>query len=108
MASEARTIELAEVGDLAALVDEVRRSRRPQILRRDGEDLAVLVPMTMTSARRSGYRMARLRPPAAEEIERSRAGITEAAGSWQDIDVEGLKDDLRRQRDIATRPSVEL
>jgi hypothetical protein len=46
--------------------------------------------------------------PAAEELERSRAGIREAAGSWRDIDAEAFKAYIRERRRTANRPSVEL
>jgi hypothetical protein len=106
VASEARTIELADIADLSALVDEVRRSRRPRILRQDGEDVAVLVPTA--TPRRSGGKAHHLRPPSAAEVARSRAGIEAAMGSWSDVDTETLKQELRRQRDLVTRPPVEL
>ncbi len=48
------------------------------------------------------------RRPAAEEIERSRAGIREAAGSWRDIDAEAFKNYIRERRRTANRPSIEL
>jgi hypothetical protein len=106
MASEAHAVELAEIGDLAALVAEVRRSRRPRILRQDGEDVAVLVPALNSGLSRS--HVAHLRPPTAAEVARSRVGIEASAGSWKDVDAEALKRDLRRQRDLVTRPPVEL
>ena len=106
MAIEARAIELADIDDLVALVDEVRRSRRPRILRQNGQDVAVLAPTA--AVRRSRTTPRHLRPPTAAEVARSRAGIQSAAGSWKDVDAEALKEDLRRQRDIVTRPPVEL
>ena len=106
MASNAPGIEVAEISALAGLVDEVRRSRRPRILRRDGEDVALLIPAPSHGARPA--RAGRLRPPTAEDVARSRAGIEAAAGTWKDIDVEALSRELRRQRDITTRPPVEL
>jgi hypothetical protein len=107
MESEARTIDVADVGDLGTLVEEIRRSRTPRILRRDGEDVAVLMPLTGTPGRSGGGRR-HLRPPTAGEIARSRAGIRDAAGLWQDIDAEKLKDELRHQRAVVTRSPVEL
>lgn len=107
MASQARTIEISDIGDLGALVEEVRRSRSPRILRRDGEDVAVLTPLTRT-AKPSDGQVGRPRAPTKREVADSRAAIQSAAGSWQDIDVEKLKDELRRQRAMATRPSVDL
>jgi hypothetical protein len=107
MVSEARTIDVADVGDLGTLVEEIRRSRTPRILRHDGKDVAVLMPLTGTPGR-SGAGSRHLRPPTAGEITRSRAGIRDAAGSWQDIDAEKLKDELRHQRAVVTRSPVEL
>lgn len=46
--------------------------------------------------------------PTPGEIERSRAGIREAAGSWRDIDVDAFKAYVRERRRTASRPSVEL
>jgi hypothetical protein len=93
MESEARTIDVADVGDLGTLVEEIRRSRTPRILRRDGEDVAVLMPLTGTPGRSGGG---------------GPAGIRDAAGLWQDIDAEKLKDELRHQRAVVTRSPVEL
>jgi hypothetical protein len=106
MASHAPGIELADISDLADLVDEVRRSRRPCTLRQGGQDVAVLVPVPTPRARPA--RVNRPRPPTAEEIARSRAGIEASAGTWKDVDVDALQRELRRQRDVTTRPAVEL
>ena len=101
MASEARAIDVADVGDLGTLVEEIRRSGTPRILRHDGEDVAVLVPVS--NAERRHPNVAHLRCPTAEEIQCSRAGIKAAAGSWKDVDTEGLRRELRRQRNVITR-----
>jgi hypothetical protein len=106
MATEALRIELAEVEDLAALVDEVRQSRQPRILRQDGEDVAVLAPAGGSGGTTRRARL--LRRPTAEEIARSRTGIEAAAGSWSDVDTDVLKQELARQREVKTRPPVEL
>jgi len=53
-------------------------------------------------------RQSALRPPTEAEIARSRAGIEAAAGTWKEIDTEALKSELRRQRDVVTRPPVQL
>ena len=107
MASQARTIDISDVGDLGILVEEIRISQTSRILRRDGEDVAILTPLTRTAKPRDG-RVGRPRAPTKREVADSRAAIRSAAGSWQDIDVEKLKDELRRQRAVATRPSVDL
>jgi hypothetical protein len=104
--SEVQSIELADIDDLAALVDDVRRSGRSRILRRDGEDVAVLMPAGNEANRRS--RSTRRAQPTVAEVKRSQAGIKAAIGSWKDVDADTLKDELRSQRNIATRPSVDL
>ena len=106
MAVERTFIEVADVSDLAALVDEVRRSQRPTVLRQHGEDVAILSPARGT--RRGTRRSSPLRGPTEAEVARSRAGILAAAGAWKDIDTETLKAELRRQRDVNTRPPVDL
>ena len=54
----------------------------------------------------SARRVDPTRRPAAEELERSRAGIREAAGSWREIDVEAFKAYVRERRRTANRPSA--
>lgn len=108
MASEARTIEISDVGDLGALVEELRRSRTSRILRQDGEDVAVLTPLTRAVPPKGARPGRRVRPATAEAIARSQAGIRAAAGSWRDVDTERLKSDLRLQRTLVTRPPLEL
>jgi hypothetical protein len=44
MTVELDPIDIREIPELARLVDEVRTSRRPRRIVRDGEDLAVLRP----------------------------------------------------------------
>lgn len=46
--------------------------------------------------------------PTPEKIERSRAGIREAAGSWRDIDTDAFKAYIRERRRTGSRPPVEL
>jgi hypothetical protein len=80
MASEALSIEVTDITDLGALVDEVRRSRQPRVLRRGGEDVAMLIPTK--APKKSEHRASRVRPPTPEEVARSRAGIEAATGTW--------------------------
>ncbi len=46
--------------------------------------------------------------PSPEDVDRSREGIREAAGSWKDIDTEGFKAYIKDRRHTANRPSVKL
>lgn len=44
MASELRPIDLKCAPPLSELVEDVRKTNRPRIIRADGEDVAVLMP----------------------------------------------------------------
>ena len=44
MAPERSPIDVSVIPELAHLADEVRRTRRPRVIRRADEDLAVLAP----------------------------------------------------------------
>ena len=48
------------------------------------------------------------RRPSTDDVERSRAGIREAVGSWGDIDAEEFRVYIRERRRTANRPPVEL
>jgi hypothetical protein len=48
------------------------------------------------------------RRPSPEQMERSRAGVREAAGSWRDIDADAFKTYIRERRKTANRPPVDL
>jgi hypothetical protein len=62
----------------------------------------VLVPTV--APKRPGRKAQHLRAPTEAEISRSKAGIQAAMGSWTDVDTETLKQELRNQREIVTRP----
>ena len=100
MAQELRPLDISDLPDLRALVDELRRSREPRVLRVDSEDVAILTPVTAASQRRP-----RARTKTAADYDAFHA----SAGSWDGIvDVEQFKRDNAASRQIATRPSVEL
>lgn len=44
MAAEVHRIDLKNAPSLAELIEEVRKTNRPRIIRADGEDVAVLMP----------------------------------------------------------------
>ena len=91
-------IDISDVPDLLRLVEEVRTTRRPHILRKNSEDLAVLMPVT--SAR---HRNKRARTRADYEAFRT------AAGGWKGlVDTDKLIADIYESRRISTRPPVEL
>ena len=45
MARELKRIDISNVPELLRIVEEVRSSEEPRVLRRDSEDLAILSPM---------------------------------------------------------------
>lgn len=53
MAAESQPIDIAHLPELARLADEVRATRRPRVLRRDNEDIAVLTPVPVARPKRT-------------------------------------------------------
>lgn len=93
MAEHSKSIDISDVPEILRLAEEVRRAGEPRILQRDGEDLAMVVPLPP-----AGKRI--LKKPNAEDY----AAFHRAAGSWADIDTDTLIDDLYRARREGTRP----
>jgi hypothetical protein len=88
--------------DLLRLIEEVRRTNVPLVLRRDNEDVAVLMPVpddTIRKARRSPSK-------------KSQADIDaflSSAGGWKDlVDTEQLKRDIAENRSRSSRPPIIL
>ncbi|MGH2457985.1 MAG: hypothetical protein ACRDIY_03870 [Chloroflexota bacterium] len=49
MARELKHVDIDDNPDLARIAEEVRATREPRALRRDGEDLAIVVPAKLTT-----------------------------------------------------------
>jgi len=97
MNSEDSRIDITNTPELARLAEEVRASRRPLYLQKDGETLAVVMPV---GRRRTGRR--RPATPADERAFRA------AAGSWKGlVDPEALKAQLKAARG-SDRPPARL
>lgn len=99
-AALAEPVDIGALPELSRLAEEVRNTGRPRLLRRDGEPLAMIVPI------HSG-RSARLtrRKPTARDLDAFRA----AAGSWSDVDVDRFLADAYAARDVLDdRPPVAL
>lgn len=94
---EWKPVEVGDGSDVLDLVEEVRGSKEPRLLQRDGEELAVVIPVGL--ARSLGLRG----PRTAEDDAAFRA----AAGSWNDIDTDKLLADIYADRRRSARPSVE-
>ena len=97
MVAEPVPVDLDTLPDLAALAEEVRRTGTPRVLRRDGEDVALLMPP----------RRAKHRQDAPTPNEALRA-LEASFGAWRGlVDGEQLKRDLRSARGNR-RPPVQL
>ena len=53
MVKELKYVDITNVPDLLRIAQEVQTSREPRVLRRDNEDIAVLVPAKSSRARRA-------------------------------------------------------
>ena len=99
MARELRSINIGNIPELSRLAEEVRDTNEPRLLRRDSEDLAILMPATRESKRRTG----RAKTKADHEA------FLSSAGSWKDIvDTDKLVEDIYESRRRSSRPPVEL
>jgi len=99
MARELAPIDVTSDPELLRLAEEVRHSGKSRLLRRGGEDLAVLYPVGPAPRRASR-----------KEKRYSKAdddAFLAAAGTWTDFD---LDDFLKRNEESRTlsRPRVEL
>ena len=95
-----RELKIEEIGDvpeMLRLAEDVQESEEPRLLRRDGVDVAVLIPLGF--AKDVG-----LRGPRTEaDLQAFRA----AAGSWADVDTDALIEDIYEQRGRPARSPVE-
>ena len=98
MAREFKAIDISNTPDLLKLAEEVQASEIPYLLRRDGEDVAVLMPA----------RRAHRRRVARSKSEADMAAFWSSFGGWKDVDTDRLSNDIYESRRISTRPPVEL
>lgn len=96
MAKRRETIDVTDNPEVLRLAEEVRRDGEPRVLQRDGEDLAVVMPLP--------GRKTHLKKPTAADIEAFRS----AAGGWADIDTDKLVENIYESRRNSVRPPVEL
>ena len=96
-----KSIDIGNVPELLRIVEEMRKSEEPRVLRRDSEDLAILTPVKPPRRR--------ARKASADEVARSKDGILKAAGGWKDIvDAEAFKAYIYERRRTSSRPPVHL
>lgn len=94
------TLDVTGSPDLLRLAEEVNRTGRPRVLRRDGKKLAAIVPLQAKRARR-------LKPR--ELTPQDIADFESSAGGWRDFDLDRFLADIYASRDLPSdRPPVEL
>ena len=99
MQRELKHIDISNVPELVRIAEEVRITNQPRILRRDSEDLAVLIPVTPSLQRRAKR----------EITEADYEAFLSAAGSWNGlVDADKLIADIYESRRISSRPPAEL
>ncbi len=98
------TLDVAASPELLRVAEEVRSSGKARVLQRNGERLAVIVPL---SGNRPGKRSRRheRRELTAQDI----ADFYAAAGGWSDMNLEQFLADVYAARDQpGGRPPVEF
>lgn len=102
MAEPLKPIDIGDDPALLRIVEEVRMGNKPRVPRRNGEDVAMVVPI------RHGQTAAR-RPRGQRKTDADYAAFRSAAGGWKDlIDIDQFIKDTYESRRISTRPPVEL
>jgi hypothetical protein len=98
MSRELKPVDISAVPELVRLAEEVRATKEPRLLRREGEDVAVLIPLPAPSKRRARRTVAK----AEDEAFRS------AAGAWRGlVDPDALVENIAAARG-SDRPPARL
>jgi hypothetical protein len=100
MAEDILAVEISKAPDLLHLAEDVQRTHIPRLLQRNGEDIALLLPISAPSIRSRQHQ----RTPTEADL----AAFRQAAGSWQDVDTDHLLEEIRESRRRSVSPPVEL
>ncbi len=98
MARGLKPVDISDNPGLLRLVREVQAEKETRVLRREGEDGALLVPVSPVGKRRS---------PHAKTQEDYEAFLP-TAGGWSDVDTDKLIEDIYESRRLSPRPAREL
>lgn len=96
MTRELKAIEIDDAPDLLRIAEEVKAADEPRLLRRGGEDIAIMMP---------------IKPAVRRRPKKTRAGydgFRAAAGGWSDVDTDRLIADIYADRESGDRPPVDL
>ncbi|MBI2941371.1 MAG: hypothetical protein HYY04_13130 [Chloroflexi bacterium] len=81
MAREFLPVEVGDAPELLRLAEEVRATNQPRVLRREGEDLAIVMPVASSGSRRTRRRpLPRGRPTSADDPLWNIVGIGRSEG----------------------------
>ncbi len=101
MARAPQPLDISADPTLTRLAEEVATSGTPRVLRRDGEDVAVLMPVRARPPLRGTRRRTK--------TEADHAAFLASAGAWADlVDTEQLKADIAASRAASSRRPIEL
>jgi hypothetical protein len=90
MAEKVEPIEVGNTSELLQVAKEVQRSHTPRVLRHDGEDLAMVVPLPGA---------AKVRGRGRENTGPDYKAFHASAGSWRGlVDTDQLVDDIYESR----------
>jgi hypothetical protein len=96
MSREPVPIDITKTPDLLRIAEDDQATGTPRVLRRDDEDLAVIVPIRPR------------RPVSRARTQADREAFWAAAGSWHDlIDADEFKQQIAESRG-SSRPPVDL
>jgi hypothetical protein len=96
VAKERKAIDSTDMPEMPRLAEEAQATQQTYLLRREGEEIAAVVPLK--PARRKGQ----------AETEADYEAFRSAAGRWSNIDTDKLIKDIHESRTISLRPPVEL
>lgn len=83
--------------DLLRIVEEVNTTKKPRMLKKKSENVALLLPVERVTT-----------PKKQESAKADDEAFRAAAGSWKDVDIEQFKQNIYESRKRSTRPPVKL
>ena len=92
MAERTNVVDISDEPEIRRLAEEVRRAGEPRVLRRDGEDVAVVIPIHPPKSRRGEHSL----------TEEDLAAFRSAAGGWKDLDTDKLIENIYESRRISS------
>src|SRR5438093_12672380 len=98
MARGLAPLDVESVPELARIVEEGRAGGQPRVLRRGKQDVAVLTPLRLRTARRDRR----------DKSEEDYQAFLSSAGSWKDEDIDALIRNIYESRRRSFRPPVDL